>query len=207
MSPSKGTWTLSRLGLLYLFLPITKRDNLTSRRRTLAKPRLTKDDYGSEESEESKTPHQRKRKRNANRSNYSQEITGVLMEWFEQNVENPYPNEVDRIRMCKATGLSRKQLRVWLINARKRKLEKTKTKNVKRREVKEAKKGKRVTEWVEDGEGSQDDANPVNIQLLPLFQHKKLTMIELYQSYQTLLNDEYLLKMFYFSSLVKKFCL
>lgn len=89
--------------------------------------RLTKDDYGSEESEESKTPHrkaaahlaERKRKRNANRSNYSQEITGVLMEWFEQNVDNPYPNEVDRIRMCKATGLSRKQLRVWLINARK----------------------------------------------------------------------------------------
>ena len=41
------------------------------------------------------------------------------MEWFENNLDNPYPNESDRINMCKLTGLSRKQLRVWLINTRK----------------------------------------------------------------------------------------
>lgn len=65
-------------------------------------------------------PIGRKRKgRNANRSNYSPEVTKILMEWFEAHLENPYPNEADRIRMCRETGLTRKQLRVWLINARK----------------------------------------------------------------------------------------
>lgn len=60
-----------------------------------------------------------KRHRPTTRSNYSPEVTKILMEWFENNLDNPYPCESDRIKMCRATGLTRKQLRVWLINARK----------------------------------------------------------------------------------------
>lgn len=61
----------------------------------------------------------RKRDKVNTRANYSSDVTGLLMEWFEHNLDNPYPNESDRIRMCRATGLTRKQLRVWLINTRK----------------------------------------------------------------------------------------
>ncbi|CAI2387596.1 unnamed protein product [Moneuplotes crassus] len=64
------------------------------------------------------------------RSNYSPIITNILMKWLLENEEYPYPNRHDREALCKKTGLTRKQLRIWLINARKRKIKKT-TKNPK----------------------------------------------------------------------------
>lgn len=40
------------------------------------------------------------------------------MEWLKNHLHNPYPSEEDRIQLCEDTGLSRKQLRIWLIDAR-----------------------------------------------------------------------------------------
>eukprot|EP00345_Euplotes_harpa_P015206 CAMPEP_0168355990 /NCGR_PEP_ID=MMETSP0213-20121227/24892_1 /TAXON_ID=151035 /ORGANISM="Euplotes harpa, Strain FSP1.4" /LENGTH=161 /DNA_ID=CAMNT_0008368331 /DNA_START=685 /DNA_END=1166 /DNA_ORIENTATION=+ len=64
----------------------------------------------------------------ATRSNYSSAVTNLLMEWLKNHLNNPYPSEEDRIRLCEETGLTRKQLRIWLIDARRRKLEKMKEK-------------------------------------------------------------------------------
>ncbi|CAI2360371.1 unnamed protein product [Moneuplotes crassus] len=57
----------------------------------------------------------------ASRSNYSSTVTEILQGWFEAHIDYPYPSEQERIELCAKTGLSRKQLRVWLINSRKRK--------------------------------------------------------------------------------------
>ena len=56
------------------------------------------------------------------RSNYSKPVVDVLNEWFEQHLEHPYPTEQQRVVLWENTGLTRKQLRVWLINSRKRKM-------------------------------------------------------------------------------------
>jgi len=37
--------------------------------------------------------------RNAMRSNFSKDITKVLMDWFQKNLHNPYPNEEERVRI------------------------------------------------------------------------------------------------------------
>lgn len=52
------------------------------------------------------------------RANYSAEVTGILMKWFEDNINNPYPKNDERELLWNLTGLSRKQLRVWFIDAR-----------------------------------------------------------------------------------------
>jgi hypothetical protein len=57
--------------------------------------------------------------RTNSRSNYSTSITKVLNKWFNAHLNNPYPTEDERIEICDKTGLTRKQLRVWLINSRK----------------------------------------------------------------------------------------
>jgi hypothetical protein len=57
--------------------------------------------------------------RPASRSNYSSVVTKILEKWFESHIDNPYPTEEERVQICKKTNLSRKQLRVWLINSRK----------------------------------------------------------------------------------------
>jgi hypothetical protein len=48
------------------------------------------------------------------------------MQWLKNHLNNPYPSEDDRIQLCEDTGLSRKQLRIWLIDARRRKLKRLK---------------------------------------------------------------------------------
>jgi hypothetical protein len=57
--------------------------------------------------------------RPASRSNYSTVVTKILQKWFEDHLDNPYPTEEERIQICSNTNLTRKQLRVWLINSRK----------------------------------------------------------------------------------------
>lgn len=57
--------------------------------------------------------------RPASRSNYSTVVTRILTKWFEAHIDNPYPTEEERVEICEKTGLTRKQLRVWLINSRK----------------------------------------------------------------------------------------
>ena len=53
------------------------------------------------------------------RYNYSPVVTRILWDWFDKHLSYPYPNEEERIELCKQTRLTRKQLRIWFINARK----------------------------------------------------------------------------------------
>lgn len=61
-------------------------------------------------------------RRGVKRATYSREVTHVLNEWLEEHIHYPYPAEDERIELCRSTGLTRKQIRVWFINARKVKL-------------------------------------------------------------------------------------
>eukprot|EP00345_Euplotes_harpa_P013967 CAMPEP_0168340776 /NCGR_PEP_ID=MMETSP0213-20121227/14271_1 /TAXON_ID=151035 /ORGANISM="Euplotes harpa, Strain FSP1.4" /LENGTH=302 /DNA_ID=CAMNT_0008347089 /DNA_START=1 /DNA_END=909 /DNA_ORIENTATION=+ len=54
------------------------------------------------------------------RANYSKEVTGLLNGWLKNHMHYPYPGEEERQELCRATGLTRKQLRVWFINSRKK---------------------------------------------------------------------------------------
>lgn len=71
-------------------------------------------DQSSDDSDDDSKPF-----RPSSRSNYSTTITKVLNRWFKAHLDNPYPTEEERIDICEKTGLTRKQLRVWLINSRK----------------------------------------------------------------------------------------
>ena len=53
------------------------------------------------------------------RFNYSPIVTRILWDWFDKHLSYPYPDEDERIELCKQTRLTRKQLRIWFINARK----------------------------------------------------------------------------------------
>lgn len=53
------------------------------------------------------------------RNSYPKRIVKILMKWLKDHIYYPYPSEDERIDLCEKTGLSRKQLRIWLINARK----------------------------------------------------------------------------------------
>ena len=53
------------------------------------------------------------------RFNYSPVVTRILWDWFDKHLSYPYPDEEERIELCKQTRLTRKQLRIWFINARK----------------------------------------------------------------------------------------
>jgi hypothetical protein len=57
--------------------------------------------------------------KSAPKNAYSPKVTKILMKWLKNNIYYPYPSEDERIRLWRETGLSRKQLRVWLINTRK----------------------------------------------------------------------------------------
>merc|ERR1711939_215565 len=52
-----------------------------------------------------------------NTKKYFEEGTyAVLHEWWAENIENPYPDREERDRLCKATGLTHKQLVDWFAN-------------------------------------------------------------------------------------------
>lgn len=51
-------------------------------------------------------------------NSYPPEVTKTLMRWLKDNMFYPYPTEDERIILCEKTGLSRKQLRGWLTDAR-----------------------------------------------------------------------------------------
>jgi hypothetical protein len=60
----------------------------------------------------------RSSKTKRSRSNYSKFVTKILMNWFKEHLNHPYPSEEQRQQLCEITGLSRKQLRVWFIDTR-----------------------------------------------------------------------------------------
>ena len=45
-------------------------------------------------------------------------ITNILMNWLVENYKYPYPDENEKLRLCRETGLSKKQLMSWLTDAR-----------------------------------------------------------------------------------------
>jgi len=49
---------------------------------------------------------------------FTPKIKSVLMGWIEDHIANPYPTEQQRIELSHKTGLSRKQLRNWMSDAR-----------------------------------------------------------------------------------------
>jgi homeobox KN domain-containing protein len=49
----------------------------------------------------------------------------TLENWFNAHRENPYPTEDERIELVKNSGLTKKQVNIWLANARKRNMDAT----------------------------------------------------------------------------------
>ena len=56
------------------------------------------------------------------RANYSPEIKKILDDFFIENIYNPYPGKVDIKKLSERTGLTDKQIRVYMTNARMRKI-------------------------------------------------------------------------------------
>lgn len=56
------------------------------------------------------------------RSNLPKKTTKILIDWLNQNLNNPYPNSKEKIELIERTGLTNQQLSNWFINARRRKV-------------------------------------------------------------------------------------
>ncbi len=52
--------------------------------------------------------------------NFPKRATTELTTWLADHLENPYPSQSEKERLCAQTGLSKKQIQNWLTNARKR---------------------------------------------------------------------------------------
>ncbi|CAH2292296.1 Tos8p [Pelobates cultripes] len=48
----------------------------------------------------------------------------LMYKWLEDNCEDPYPKDIEKAEMIEKTGLTRKQIEDWFINARRRALHK-----------------------------------------------------------------------------------
>jgi len=59
-------------------------------------------------------------KANNTKKYFEEGVYSVLHEWWAENIENPYPDREERDRLCRATGLTHKQLVDWFANRRKR---------------------------------------------------------------------------------------
>ncbi|CAH2292294.1 homeobox TGIF2-like [Pelobates cultripes] len=46
----------------------------------------------------------------------------IMYKWLEDNCEDPYPKDIEKAEMIEKTGLTRKQVEDWFINARRRAL-------------------------------------------------------------------------------------
>jgi hypothetical protein len=42
----------------------------------------------------------------------------ILMKWFQENSKNPYPTEMEKLALMKATGLNLSQLDLWFVEQR-----------------------------------------------------------------------------------------
>lgn len=76
-------------------------------------------------------PKKRKRKNKSNdttkrsRCNFSEEARLILLEWFLNHSDHPYPKQSEKEMLAKKTGLSVEQVKVWFVNTRTRKRIKT----------------------------------------------------------------------------------
>lgn len=56
------------------------------------------------------------------RPNFSKKTTSVLMNWLSDHIHHPWPTKQEKKELCRLSGLTPKQLRIWFTNNRKRKL-------------------------------------------------------------------------------------
>ena len=56
------------------------------------------------------------------RRNLPKEATDMLTRWYRNHPAHPYPTDHEKIELCKRTGLTKKQIDNWFINARRRRL-------------------------------------------------------------------------------------
>jgi hypothetical protein len=52
--------------------------------------------------------------------NFDKPVITYLKKWILSNLDTPYPTQGEKERLCRTTGLSMKQLQIWLTNSRKR---------------------------------------------------------------------------------------
>mmetsp|Transcript_12204 Transcript_12204/g.13924 ORF Transcript_12204/g.13924 Transcript_12204/m.13924 type:complete len:155 (+) Transcript_12204:308-772(+) len=84
-------------------------------------------------------------------NSYPPKVAKILLKWVREHRYFPYPTEEERQELINSTGLSRKQLRSWLTDARRRKLtkiiksEELKKRNMKSRHKKETHKASFTT--------------------------------------------------------------
>ena len=57
-------------------------------------------------------------KRRSKQRMYQPVVRAVLRSWFVSNLESPYPSEEQVRELAQETGLTQKQVRVWLTNQR-----------------------------------------------------------------------------------------
>lgn len=51
-------------------------------------------------------------------NHYPQRVINILMSWLIENLDCPYPTHKQKIQMVRETGLTKKQLKCWFIDAR-----------------------------------------------------------------------------------------
>lgn len=56
------------------------------------------------------------------RCNLPKKTTKILIDWLNDNLNNPYPNSKEKFELIMKTGLTNQQLSNWFINARRRKI-------------------------------------------------------------------------------------
>lgn len=56
------------------------------------------------------------------RCNLPKKTTKILIDWLNENLNNPYPNSKEKFELIMKTGLTNQQLSNWFINARRRKI-------------------------------------------------------------------------------------
>jgi len=66
------------------------------------------------------------------RLNFRREQVECLSEWFEEHVDDPYPDPNTKYELAQKSGLSFKQVSNWFINARSRRLSSADKKKLKR---------------------------------------------------------------------------
>jgi hypothetical protein len=97
--------------------------------------------------------------------NHAKDVTHLLKAWLlsDQHKDDPYPTEQEKLELMEATGLNRKQLCNWFVNARKRILQPTLGRVIKRKRSKgDAEENNLPTKAASQTEASQKDERDNN---------------------------------------------
>mmetsp|Transcript_35072 Transcript_35072/g.34746 ORF Transcript_35072/g.34746 Transcript_35072/m.34746 type:complete len:197 (+) Transcript_35072:186-776(+) len=139
----------------------------------------SKEQYDSDSKSHSQREADNEPYKPASRSNYSSTVTQILQTWFEAHIDYPYPTEQERIELCEKTGLTRKKLRVWLINSRKRKTDKI----IKKMNPKDLKRGSNPASYKPRVPPCLNDPQPGRSRPMPI--SPKINVFSLIQEYNS----------------------